>query len=248
MDNREYANGLAVNITSSADGSKLAAVDGYNGNIWLSTDGGSTWSAQAGGAPTTASWKEITSSADGIKLAAQCGVAWISTDGGSTWSRATSAVDWSSLVFSGDGTTLVGCVNGGNIWLSTDDGATWSAQAGGAPTTGGWVGVASSADGTKLTACISGDNQHVWRSNDSGATWSQQLQGSFRAIASSADGMKLAACDVSTGHIWVSSTGGVRWIELTGTLSYGWKAIASSADGSKLAVIVGGNGTIRLAS
>ena len=74
-------------ITSSSDGTKLAAVV-YNGNIWTSTDSGATWTSVG----ATQTWDFITSSSDGTKLAAtvKSGKIWTSTDSGATWtSRAT---------------------------------------------------------------------------------------------------------------------------------------------------------------
>jgi hypothetical protein len=61
-------------ITSSSDGTKLAAVEtnfSGIGGIWTSTDSGVTWTNETTG--TSASglqWQSITSSADGTKLAA----------------------------------------------------------------------------------------------------------------------------------------------------------------------------------
>ena len=52
-------------ITSSADGTKLAAV-AYGGQIYTSTDSGATWTARE----SSRDWWSITSSADGTKLAA----------------------------------------------------------------------------------------------------------------------------------------------------------------------------------
>ena len=72
-------------ITSSSDGTKLAAVI-YNGNIWTSTDSGATWTeiTSVGGAKN---WYGITSSSDGTKLAAVAngGNIWTSTDSGANW-------------------------------------------------------------------------------------------------------------------------------------------------------------------
>src|SRR5690349_6849167 len=68
-------------ITSSADGTKLAAVV-INGYIYTSVDSGATWTAQtsAGAHP----WISITSSSDGSKLAAEVtgGDIYTSTDSG----------------------------------------------------------------------------------------------------------------------------------------------------------------------
>ena len=71
-------------ITSSSDGTKLAAVV-YNGNIWTSTDSGATWTENTS-VGSTKGWVSITSSSDGAKLAAVVsnGNIWTSTDSGAT--------------------------------------------------------------------------------------------------------------------------------------------------------------------
>jgi len=89
-------------ITSSADGTKLAAVmwshdDFFEGDIWVSSNSGATWQ-KVGWPVTRRNWESISSSADGTKMAA--------VEGGD---------------FDHWGTQL-----GGNIWSSFDSGATWS--------------------------------------------------------------------------------------------------------------------------
>jgi len=54
-------------ITSSSDGTKLAAVE-YGGDIWTSTNSGATWTDRS--AAGSRNWQSITSSSDGTKLAA----------------------------------------------------------------------------------------------------------------------------------------------------------------------------------
>src|SRR5208282_6450333 len=57
-------------ISSSSDGSRLAAVV-QNGDIWTSTDSGVTWDDKTPtGAAHNASWRYIASSSDGSHLAA----------------------------------------------------------------------------------------------------------------------------------------------------------------------------------
>ena len=73
-----------MSITSSSDGSKLAAVV-YGGSIYTSTNGGMSWTLTS--APSSLSWQCITSSSDGSKLAAVVlgGGIYISIDGGLNW-------------------------------------------------------------------------------------------------------------------------------------------------------------------
>ena len=81
-------------LTSSADGTKLAAVVDV-GDVWTSSDSGQHWTNQT--TETDASglfWKSIASSQDGTKLAAVesvfytgVGDVWTSTDSGQHWTN-----------------------------------------------------------------------------------------------------------------------------------------------------------------
>jgi len=215
-------------ITSSADGSKLAAVE-YGGQIYTSTDSGTTWTPRE----SNRIWISITSSADGSKLAAVVygGQIYTSTNSGTTWTPRESNRNWSSITSSADGSKLAAVVQNGLIYTSTDSGATWTAQASGSSS---WVSITSSSDGNKLAAVVF--NGQIYTSTDSGATWTPRDSNRFwNSIASSADGSKLAAVN---GQIYTSTNSGVTW-----TLRdsfYNCNSITSSADGSKLAAAVQG--------
>lgn len=75
------SNNLAAQaVASSADGTKLTAVQNYGG-IYVSTNSGVTWQ------PTTApnsQWDSVASSADGTKLAAACFYIYTSSNSGAT--------------------------------------------------------------------------------------------------------------------------------------------------------------------
>ena len=193
-------------ITSSADGSKLAAVVS-GGDIWTSTDGGATWTDRSSAG--VREWASIASSADGSKLAAvdagSFGNIWTSTDGGATWTDRSSAGarEWQSIASSADGSKLA-AVASGDIWTSTDGGATWIDRSSAGSRT--WASITSSADGSKLAAV---ELSHgIWTSTDGGATWTDRSSagaGEWCSIASSADGSKLAAVE-SLGDIWTSAS------------------------------------------
>ena len=148
-------------ITSSSDGTKLAAV-AHNDYIYTSGDSGITWTeATAAG---SRNWQSIASSSDGTKLAAVASGDYIytSTDSGTTWTEQTSAGSrgWQSIASSSDGTKLAAVVYGGSIYTSVDSGATWTEQ-----TSAGsrnWVSITSSSDGTKLASVAWGD--HIYTS------------------------------------------------------------------------------------
>ena len=120
-----------ISITSSADGSHLAATDGGGapGDIYTSSDGGMTWTDQS--AVGSRYWNSITSSSDGTKLAAIENTnrdIWTSTDSGATWTDETtgtsaSGLNWQSITSSSDGTKLAAVVGGfgpsGDIWTAS---------------------------------------------------------------------------------------------------------------------------------
>ena len=146
-------------ITSSSDGTKLAAVTwGYN--IWTSTDSGETWTSRA----STKNWAFITSSSDGTKLAATAneGNIWTSTDSGETWTSRASLRKWYGITSSSDGTKLAATVDGGRIWTSTDSGETWT-EVEPSGSNRYWYGITSSSDGTKLAAAALEGNIWTYR-------------------------------------------------------------------------------------
>jgi hypothetical protein len=260
------ASGLTwYSITSSSDGTKLAAAETNfsAGDIWTSTDSGATWTNKTAGTPASGKfWQFITSSSDGTKLAAfGSGFIWTSTDSGATWTKHTAPGGGAWVIASSqDGTKLVAGVIGGDIWTSTDSGVTWVNRTTGTPANGqNWINICSSADGTTLAASVhynlpSGD---IWTSTDSGVTWTDRTaSGAFHnsnwyGLACSAAGTKLAVTQgapldqggVGTGDIVTSADGGATLINRTmGTPAsdHEWRGIASSPDGTKLAAEVFG--------
>ena len=138
-------------ITSSSDGTKLAAVD-FGGDIYTSADSGGTWTDRT--AAGTRRWIFITSSSDGTKLAAVVvgGDIYTSADSGGTWTDQTAAGSrsWFSITSSSDGTKLAAVDFGGDIYTSADSGGTWTDQT--AAGSRSWFSITSSSDGTKLAA------------------------------------------------------------------------------------------------
>jgi photosystem II stability/assembly factor-like uncharacterized protein len=209
-------------ITSSADGSKLAACvtsSTSNGYIYTSTDSGVNWTARLTDANRY--WFVITSSADGSKLAAcvgsttSNGYIYTSTDSGVNWTaRLTSANrNWYAITSSADGTTLAACVSSGYIYTSTDSGVNWTARLTNANRN--WYAITSSADGSKLAACVysGSSNGYIYTSTDSGVNWTARMTDATRYwqdITSSADGLLLLA-NSSSVDLWYSTDSGVTW-------------------------------------
>ena len=242
-------------ITSSSDGTKLAAV-AYSGGIWTSTDSGATWNGGSG--RPGGLWITISSSSDGTKLAAGLynGNIWTSMDSGDNWDEVSfpgSSQFWQHIIHYGDGTKLAAVCGGwgggsGIIYLSTNSGIDWAPS--GAPTGKNWRNIASSSDGTKLAAVENAG--HIWTSPNSGVTWTQGSQFQYwNGITSSSDGIKLFAVvgtDNIAGNIFSSSDSGANWI-VTGTpcgrfsssgtpcTTKKWQHIVSSDDATKLAAV-----------
>jgi len=226
-------------VTSSSDGTKLAAVvDG--GYIYTSDDSGVTWTERTSAG--SRDWASITSSSDGTKLAAAVdyGYIYTSDDSGVTWTERTSAGSkgWTGIASSSDGVNLTATVYGEYIYTSADSGATWAQKTG--PGLGYfWKAVASSADGAKL-AIVNNSNGHIHTSTDYGATWySRASSKMWWSITSSSDGVNLAAV-VYGEYIYTSANSGVNWTARTGPGSGQWYSIASSSDGTKLAAVGSG--------
>ena len=248
-------------ITSSSDGTKLAAVVS-GGYIYTSTNSGVTWT-EATSAGSRA-WSSITSSSDGTKLAATIGgydddYIYTSTDSGATWTEQTSAGsrNWYSITSSSDGTKLAAVVWSGSIYTSGNSGATWTEQT--SARSRGWLNVTSSTDGTKLVAThmTPGDDSitsGVATSTDGGTSWADSREyvigessGTYIIQANiSADGTKIAVSGISneinetdtltSSLLLTSNDFGTTWTESTvpGMISGG--VLAASFDHSKLVV------------
>jgi hypothetical protein len=208
-----------LRITSSAGGTKLAAIV-QNGDIWTSTDSGATWTNESTTTSATGlDWGGITSSSDGTKLAAVetdfsgTGDIWTSTDSGQHWLNRTTGtsatgLDWGGITSSSDGTKLAAYDhqhNTGDIWTSTDSGATWTDQTASRNGVSDplWDSVVSSSDGAKLAVAEINDNGatttgDILTSSDGGVTWTNQTVGTiaggnfFYRMAGSSDLTKLA--------------------------------------------------------
>jgi photosystem II stability/assembly factor-like uncharacterized protein len=223
-------------ITSSSDGTKLAAVV-YGGYIYTSTDSGASWTARQ--TDTNRNWISITSSSDGTKLAAVVygGYIYTSTDSGVSWTPQTAlgSYTWRYITSSSDGTKLAAAPYYGYIWTSTNSGASWTTNWDSSGLKY-WYSITSSSDGTKLAAVSY--NNYFYTSTNSGVSWSPSVNWcNCYSITSSSDGTKLAAGD-SPGYIYTSTDSGASWTTNSNSSGYhNWTSITSSSDGTKLAAV-----------
>lgn len=124
-------------ICSSADGTKLATVNGNGGlgYIYTSSDSGATWRVNTN--VPALNWISIASSTDGTKLiaagwrssAVEYGPVYTSSDSGVTWtSNNLPQITWMGVASSADGSTLFA-----DGTVSVAEGHVWSSQSTPAP-------------------------------------------------------------------------------------------------------------------
>jgi photosystem II stability/assembly factor-like uncharacterized protein len=240
------ANANWKSVASSADGLKLAAVVD-NGQIYLSSNFGTNWTAVSAAPAGVRNWNSVSSSTNGQVLAASVfrGKIYVSTDSGTTWIARENDRTWRSVAVSASISTnvlqtnavavLAAVTSGGQLYVSQDSGTNWTARA----TDQLWTSIAMSADGGKMVASVYGGS--LYTSVDKGTNWTSVASPRlWSAVASSRDGVKLAASEVG-GSIWTSVDGGANWTASTGSVGRNWSSVAMSADGSRLlAGVTGG--------
>ncbi len=234
----------SASLASSADGSKLVAVQGGMsvGPIAISTNYGVMWSTNNNAG--SRDWRSVAMSADGSKLAvgqSSSGRIWTSIDYGVTWftNNNASPGEWRSVAMSADGSKLV-AVQFSGIWISSDYGVTWSTNNNAGSRD--WRSVAMSADGSKLVA--GQFNGPIAISTNYGVMWSTNNNagmGDWNSVAMSADGRKLVAGKGGFYSASVTSTNyGVTW-STNYNAGVAWSAVAMSVDGRKLVAGRGDN-------
>jgi len=179
-------------IASSSDAKRLGLVLYGTCPIFISIDGGVTWSTN-NDSPVSY-WTGIASSANGHQLLAtspNAGI-WISTNYGVNWFSALASNNVMAVASSADGSQLLGAAFG-KVYVSSDFGATWSSQD--IQNMDGSA-AASSADGSRLAVS---SYFGIFMSTNSGVTWSNA---SLPALAW--DGVATTA----DGHRWIAHSGG----------------------------------------
>jgi photosystem II stability/assembly factor-like uncharacterized protein len=114
-----------TDITTSSDGSVIAAsASGPGAGIIISTNSGTTWT-RATLSPDPGSWSGIASNGDGTRIIASSSGKdlYLSTDFGTSWQNQTPIgighnLGWSVVSISTDGTRFIGLVNNGSVYIS----------------------------------------------------------------------------------------------------------------------------------
>jgi photosystem II stability/assembly factor-like uncharacterized protein len=219
-------------IAASSDGTKLAAILQGTSTLYMSSDSGATWVANASAGLRT--WNSVAMSEDGSKIVAVVanGQIYTSADSGATWTARESNRPWVDVTSSSDGVKLTAIVYGGQVYTSTDSGATWTPR----DSNRNWITIDSSADGVNLIAAV--QNANIYTSNDSGANWTVRSgagSANWRVVSMSSDGSK-AAIAAFAGRIHTSTDYGATWTPRESNRS--WYSVTSSADGTKLTAVV----------
>jgi photosystem II stability/assembly factor-like uncharacterized protein len=158
-------------VAASGDGSVLIAATAlfFDGRIYLSLDGGTTWAL----APTSqpGNWRAAAASADGSILAVAhsylgSSFVLVSTDRGTSWTvRDSGTRDWVAIAMTGDGQRWLAADRDRLLYVSTDQGTTWTPTESERP----WTDVSISTDGRRLLAAAADGS--VVTSGDGGQTW-----------------------------------------------------------------------------
>ena len=148
----------------------------YTGDIWSSSDYGSSWVDQSlnNAGTTNKAWFAMTSDSSGKYLVAVAfgGDIWSSSDYGITWENLTtgspdmSGQSWTGITSDSTGKYLAAIEATGNIWTSTNYGVSWTNQDinNGKLSGKEWYSIASSANGQYLAATTYGGD--IWTAND----------------------------------------------------------------------------------
>ena len=127
-DNVSAGKGNWHKVSTSVDGSKVAAID-VSGFIYTSYDYGANWKANTSAGQKT--WWSIDMSDDGqvIAAVAEDSNIIISNDSGITWNSVLSLKDkhWNSVAISGNGMKVFALGDyGAGLYYSEDSGKTWN--------------------------------------------------------------------------------------------------------------------------
>jgi photosystem II stability/assembly factor-like uncharacterized protein len=211
----------------STFGSTGLAAAGDDGEVSVSSDGGTTWSSHVPAGFASSSFAAVAFSSAQSGVVASGGVVLVTTDGGRTWRAAVfegaaptgQVLD---IVLHGKVGYLVGA--GGTIFATADGGASWQAET--SPTASDVVAVAVAGDGTAIAGTDAGEV--MVRSAGSWAVVTT-LADAVSAVAASASptpGDGDPDLLVSAGWAVLGSDDGVTFAALDGVPAAPWPGLA----------------------
>lgn len=167
-----------ITVSCSDDGSFIAAYENDNGELYVSSNSGSTWAlsplsiTNLGGGPIP-----LDMSSDGSCLVSADdffipGKIYVSTDSGASWTGFLSMGSWSDVAISSDGATLIACsALLSTVFTSANGGVDWTERTPDGGPGEEYSQVASNAGGDTLTVSTQGGR--IYTSSDSGVNWTE---------------------------------------------------------------------------
>ena len=208
-------------LSGSVRSTKLVVGTGdYNNGIYVSTDGGTTWTTQSGSVGNAPTSRSLIMSLNGLVIAGASGNVGVSTDGGTNWYTDPYGGGWDTIRVSADLTKIV--VMNGLIFFSIDSGVSWKILVTAGLTT--WTSIWVSANFTKMAATTNGG--FIRYSTDSGATWADGASTGGRfwtSINGDSTGQYLVATE-NGGYIWLSRDYGASWSNYESLAPYSFSA------------------------
>lgn len=228
----------AMTVAASQDGSKVW-VAGSNRRIYLSTDGGSSFSLKY--TDYGASFQYGATDDSGTKfLVHKCGnysEILMTTDDGVSWQSVATPVTnqcgYYGIAISGSGSDIFISRYNGYIYKSGDIGASWAQLTGAGSRY--WKGFAVSTDGNYIVAAA--HNDYAYYSTNGGSTWARAngpISSYWQTAAVDPSGRIMAVASAN-GDIYVSTNYGSTWSEISlGISRQYWYSSAISSDGKYL--------------
>jgi photosystem II stability/assembly factor-like uncharacterized protein len=253
----DISNNGQTMVAASDETRDLDTLDFDDGNIFISQNGGASWSDVT---PVGVdNWQSVVVSGDGNTIAAITSDdddnVYISNNHGASWH--TSEVDdlwgWETLSIANSGDKiLVGGENGwdgeSHLYLTSDGGDTWDDVTPSVPSMPWLNGEKAdiSGDGTKIAVALygwDGDAHHaVYRSVNGGDTWSDVSPADtggneFNTLTMSNDGTKIAVLDPDSG-MYITTDAGAEWSQEDPGEAYddsnSWVAADMDASGERM--------------
>jgi hypothetical protein len=236
-----------------------SSTTGWTTNIWLSQNGGSTFTR-----PTVAStfgryWQPVTST-NGTKIILSAGTEGngatsdyinYSTNSGSTWTQDTLPTAFADkgevkMFTDSTATNLVAFTRSGNIATSSNSASTWTVRTS-LPSTNGNIGSNVIGDATPGmgTAYIFGSYEGLYKSTNLGVSWTKIGFGGLSTSGAAGYASKLICSDdgntlyligyssATAFSLFKSTNGGTSWSEISSTSAY-WTDIVCDSTGSTL--------------
>jgi len=220
------------------------------GQVWFSSDGGSTWVNRSAGLPGNPMFQVVDNGSrtlicGGQNFGSQLFGVYLSMNDGQTWTELSDA-SWVSkavndiTVDPNDENIILAATDGKGIFRSTDGGTTWAFEVGG--TTGLTVRSVKFSPGSSDTIYLGNGSTAVYRSTDGGTSFTQTSVGigalnvvDIAANSLDTDELAIAFQGLNDGGVYTSTDGGVSW-ELASLPATRYNTVAFAPDGTLYAI------------